>query len=415
VCKKSFKNEYYSMKKILLYSFLVIVTQMPVSAQIISKFTWETLPVTTAVVGPNANSVSTSATSSAGGTGVTKGLNAGTPTMDINLTFSSPASLALFDGLPGIDISVDFKRKEGTASFFTRGASLDFGITGGNLFVNYLYSNGAGGSVAVNSGTIAAVPTDNLFHNYRFTYDNSLGKATVRVDGAIVYTFTGVAGRAIYWTGAGNVVIGKLMDGSGSNVTILDNMIISVPGTLLPLTLLSFSANLNNNTVYLNWSTGTEINTDHFEIEKSADGIHFLAFQQVAAAGGISLTQKYIATDPNPSYDDTYYRLKMVDKDGKFTYSPVVHISKHNGEKPVIYPNPAKDHVWLKFNNSITQNYTLSIYTTDSKKLSTESLKLAPGFHQVNVKLPDSGGPQLLFITLNDEGGLKQVFTVVKQ
>ncbi len=403
------------MKRLLFFSFLTLGNYILVQAQIISKFTWESSPVTTAVIGPNANSVSASATSSPGGSGGTNGLNAGTPTTDINLTFSSPSSLSLFDGLPGIDISVDFKRKENQASFFTRGASLDFGMNVGNLFVNLLYSNGVGGSVAVNSGTIAAIPSDNLFHTYRFTYDNSLGKATVQVDGVVKYSFTGVAGRSLYWTGAGNVVIGKLMDGAASNVAILDNMIISVPGTILPLTLLSFTGYFRNEEVYLNWSTDREVNTDHFEIEKSADALHFLTFQNVAAAGTNVLTRNYATVDPNPSIPDSYYRLKMVDQDGRFSYSPIVYISNKLDEKPVIYPNPATDHIWLQLTNSVAKNYQLTIYNIDGKRLALQSLNLIPGYHQIRISLPNNGSQNLLFITLSDEMGSKLLFKIVKQ
>src|SRR5450432_2560473 len=110
-------------------SFLIIFfLTINAGAQLITRFTWETNPVTTAVAGVNAISVSSYATVSTGGTSGTKGLNPGNGSNDINLVLDGTAF-----NVPAIDIAVDFRREESQASFFYRGSNFNFGMSGGNL------------------------------------------------------------------------------------------------------------------------------------------------------------------------------------------------------------------------------------------------------------------------------------------
>jgi hypothetical protein len=401
------------MKNILFVSVFTFLTYTTVSAQIISKFTWETNPVTTAVIGPNANSVSSKATSSPGGAGGTNGLNAGTPSTDVDLIFSSVSSLALFDGLNGILVSVDFKRKENTVSFLKRGASIDFGMDNGDLYINFLYKNGSGGSVAVNSGSILTLPSDNLFHTYSFLYDNLSGKATVQKDGITAYTNNGVAGRAMFWTGAGNLIIGQVMDGTGTNVAILDNLIIASPTAVLPLTLVSFNGYMKNGEALLTWETVHESNTAYIAIEKSSGSSAFAEFSRLNAVGNYSSAQ-YSSTDGTPFHPDSYYRLKIVDLDARYLYSPVIHIGDLQNEKWFVYPNPATSFVWLKLTNTKPQNYQLCIYSTDGKTLASRSLDMEAGSHELKISLP-AGNYKHFLLTLTDENGSRQTFKIAKE
>jgi len=108
----------------------------------------------------------------------------------------------------------------------------------------------------------------------------------------------------------------------------------------LPLTLLSFNAIKQNKNVLLQWSTANEINTDHFIIERSKDGIIFSAIGNKQAANMVT-TNFYDLTDANPYNGINYYRLKIFAKNGTFTYSPVRTINFNDASNNIsIYPNP---------------------------------------------------------------------------
>ena len=124
-------------------SIFVLITTLSfsINAQIISQFDWNSGLPTTATVGPNATSVSSSAYISTGGKGGTNGLNAGTPKMDINLIIPGSPT---FD-VQGIDLSIDYQRDESQLDLVKRGASLLINISGGNVSVSYRVKDGAGG------------------------------------------------------------------------------------------------------------------------------------------------------------------------------------------------------------------------------------------------------------------------------
>lgn len=99
----------------------------------------------------------------------------------------------------------------------------------------------------------------------------------------------------------------------------------------LPVQLIAFSAGLSDRIITLSWRTSTENNSDHFDVEKSDDGRHFSSLGKVDAAGRSDVGKDYRFLDKNVSTTRQFYRLKLVDKDGRFTYSNVISING-NGE-----------------------------------------------------------------------------------
>ncbi len=403
------------MKRIIPILFFLI-SAAAADGQIITKFSWNSNPVTKAVIGPDAISVSANATSSVNGVSGTNGLNAGTPSADINLTLTG----SYYD-VPGIDISLYFRKEENEASFFKRGSNFNFGMTGGQLFVTFMVNknaNGNGGANTVSSGNIVAIPNDHSFHNYRFQYMASTGVAKVWLDGTIVYTYNGTANRDLNWTGAGNAVIGSLMDGTGSNVSILDEMIIqnSAAAAALPLQLISFNVVANTTYSNLNWSTSKEVNTQQFEIERSLNGRDFAKIGTVQATGGYAIVNQYSYKDMTAPSGDVYYRLKMIDQDGKFTYSEVKQVNRGVQKSQVtVYPNPATDYVVIA-NNSFSGNYSYSVVNAAGKTIQAKNIQLAAGTRQVTIDLTSINEKGLLFIQWsNNSTGTKEVFSVVKK
>jgi hypothetical protein len=113
----------------------------------------------------------------------------------------------------------------------------------------------------------------------------------------------------------------------------------------LPVTLVEFTATAQGNDALLHWSTASEKNNDHFEVEASADGQTFIRIGTIAGHGNTVQPQQYRFLDlgiaryvANP----VYYRLRQVDFDGMFSYSPVrsVHTSSLANFGAQLYPSP---------------------------------------------------------------------------
>ncbi|MGB1102926.1 MAG: hypothetical protein ACPG21_04800 [Crocinitomicaceae bacterium] len=205
----------------VLVSILLNIANGYADAQVISQFNFDSDPVTTAAVGPDATSVSGSALSDVGGVGGTNGLNARLAKADINMIITGSPT---FD-VDGINVSFDYHREENAGSFFVLGSSLE--IQGcNNLSVRYRVDNGGGGFTLVNSGTVYAIPNDDTYRNYRFAYTPCDGIGQLFVDGVSVWSNDGPDNRPMYWVGAGDEEICERIDGTGNNDTFFDNLII---------------------------------------------------------------------------------------------------------------------------------------------------------------------------------------------
>ena len=345
-------------------------------SQIISQFDWDSGSVTTATIGPNAISVSSSAAIDAGGVGGTNGLNpslSGTPKLDVDLVLTGSP---VFD-VDGIDFSIDYHREESDAQFFTRGSSLI--IEAGNQFeVTYRVDDGAGGFTTVSSGAAFNIPNDDTYRNYRFYYLPTTGEGFLLVDGVQVWTNDGPDNRNMYWTGAGNITIGNSLDGSGNNDTHLDNMVIgSITNSALPIELKDFTVRPYRKMALIEWTTASEINNDYFEIEKSLDGNEWQKLAQIDGAGNSSVEINYEYIDKSPALGISYYRLKQIDFDGQLeAFAPVAldysEILSHISEL-FVFPNPANNYINVVLNYSVTNE--IRVFNNEGKLMTVQKFE----------------------------------------
>ncbi|OWP61943.1 hypothetical protein CDA63_16710 [Hymenobacter amundsenii] len=113
----------------------------------------------------------------------------------------------------------------------------------------------------------------------------------------------------------------------------------------LPVVLVNFTATPAYPRALLRWTTATEENNSHFEVERSLDGVKFQRIGRVAGHGTTAEAQQYTYPDnmnPPPA-QVLYYRLRQVDKDGSGTYSPVAAVTFRTpvaAPTVLLYPNP---------------------------------------------------------------------------
>ena len=164
----------------------------------------------------------------------------------------------------------------------------------------------------------------------------------------------------------------------------------------VPLTLVSFEANIAKaQTVALKWISDNEVSTALFTVETSKDGISFKEIGNVVAKGNGKNSYGFI--DINPIMGINYYRLKMKDKDGSFTYSKVVLVQLNVNQLPfTVVPNPAQDIVTIKGDNIATiqliDNIGRVVKVVSFKDATNPTLsvsKLPVGFYHIRVQSID--------------------------
>ena len=174
---------------------------------------------------------------------------------------------------------------------------------------------------------------------------------------------------------------------------------------ILPVKLLSFIAQKQNTTALLQWQTANEISNNYFSIERSPDSKLFYSIGTKPALNN-SNNANYSFTDNAPLKVTNYYRLKQVDKDGKYTYSKIVSVDfSSNATTFAVYPNPANSNLNITLPNSNSVS-NIILYDVNGKKVLHEQInsnttskqldisKLAPGVY--NVILMQDGKQQTI-------------------
>ncbi len=167
----------------------------------------------------------------------------------------------------------------------------------------------------------------------------------------------------------------------------------------LPIILLNFSGVTQGKQNLLHWTTATEQNNTGFEMQRSSDGNNFskIGFINTKAINGNStakLNYNFIDVDYNALTN--YYRLKQIDKDGKFFYSNIVVLKDNNALAPgsiTIYPNPVKNMLNVKIASSANDKIMLLITDINGKTIINNATNTGRGesIIQVNISHLSAG------------------------
>lgn len=177
----------------------------------------------------------------------------------------------------------------------------------------------------------------------------------------------------------------------------------------LPIQLFYFTALADGNKVRLNWDIANEENIQYYELQKSLNGTSFSHLTTVASLQ--QARSQYVDYDYNPVTGWNYYRIKLVDKTGSYTYSPVRAVKFDKGlEEVKIFPDPATTILNIQLPSSYAGKVNMQVYSVDGKYIS--SMKPTVNVVQMNVmRLP--AGTYILKLT-QDNGNISN-YRFVKQ
>ncbi|MEP7376279.1 MAG: T9SS type A sorting domain-containing protein [Chitinophagaceae bacterium] len=213
----------------------------------------------------------------------------------------------------------------------------------------------------------------------------------------------GITVRMGYDYNAGNNV-GKPIRQYGSRLGCFNFPSLST----LPVDLISFSATYGNQQTSLKWTSENEVNFEKFIIERSATGSDFIPVGDKRAAGKSGRTN-YDYTDDLTAVTGSifYYRLKMVDIDGKFTYSPIVLVKKEaktiNGI--AISPNPiVSGATSVRFAASRPTTVDFKVVDISGKTLLQQKSKAYDGNNTITINNLDKLQPGTYILQMVNDG-----------
>ncbi|MEO6870415.1 MAG: choice-of-anchor tandem repeat GloVer-containing protein, partial [Ginsengibacter sp.] len=263
---------------------------------------------------------------------------------------------------------------------------IDFdGINGGapvgslSLFADKFYGmTNSGGSN--NAGVI--FEWDPITNNYTKKFDFD------RVNDALAFLFGSLTlsdnkfygtkaiggkydkGLIFQWDPLANIYT-KTFDFTGANGSYPIGDLVEFTNSILPIKLQSFTAEQHLHTSLLHWQTTNEVNTSHFMVQHSFNGTTFTNIGRVEARNA-SGNNDYSLTDASHVNGVNFYRLQMVDIDGKITYSPIIKIVFAGKNELQVFPNPAKNSITL---SGLQNKGIIKIMAADGKVVKQLSAK----------------------------------------
>ena len=159
---------------------------------------------------------------------------------------------------------------------------------------------------------------------------------------------------------------------SGGNANLISGNVWVMNPAILPVTWLAFTATkTNNNEALLAWKVANEVNNKLYSVERSRDGKTFNEIAVIPASVTGSNEKTYNYTDHMASEGIVYYRIKQVDKDGRFSYSgiqKITFINKENSTVSRVKQNPANGFIAIEFSSPL-KKVSLNVYDAAGKRV----------------------------------------------
>jgi Secretion system C-terminal sorting domain len=216
-------------------------------------------------------------------------------------------------------------------------------------------------------------------------YSNAPLNAASSVTQGVAGISTGTSGTDNF--GAGDGFVGVLTQ-TFPLTQLPPNMQIC-QSSVLPVTLLTFGASyISANNVKVAWTTTNEINAAYYEVERSSDGSNFIGVAQVDASNNLDQTHSYSVNDQlfNINGNEVYYRLRIVDNDGKYTYSNIIPVKLDQPENSFsVYPNPVDNYAILNLYSDKSDNGMLRLIDNSGRQILTKSITVTNGNNNIMV------------------------------
>lgn len=190
-----------------------------------------------------------------------------------------------------------------------------------------------------------------------------------------------------------------------------------LPTCVLPTILTDFTGNLSGEKVNLYWNTASELNLSHIIVERGIDGISFKELVTLSAKGTGSNGASYSTKDNQPYSGYNYYRLKLIDINGSFTYSPIIKLKAADKDFIVmqLYPNPVNDLLRIEMQSGKSQDITISVFDFTGKLFSTNTTKLKSGLNNTTIPFKKAAAGIYILQFVNTQDGNLMSIKVVKQ
>ena len=205
-----------------------------------------------------------------------------------------------------------------------------------------------------------------------------------------------------------------ITDANGCISTPLTEVFSACPGGVLPVKLTYFKGNIAGKDNQLEWGTATEQNSEWFIIEGSNDGVSYKEVGRKRASGNSTTPRTYAFTHADVP-TSMYYRLRIIDADGKFEMSNTVYLRRNKGSLAVnnVFPNPTEGMITVQYEVEKPSRLQFTITDELGRRVSTKAIDAVSGVNNQPLDLADFPGG-VYFLLIDEADGKRTVRRVIK-
>lgn len=173
----------------------------------------------------------------------------------------------------------------------------------------------------------------------------------------------------------------------------IDGGIKNAPGVVLPLIINQFNGNYSDGLIQLAWNTYSEINIDHFDVERSTDGSNFRQIGKITTSSGqLNSNMNYNYLDITAERGTNYYRLAMVDNQGNYSYTKtiMVNVDIKGISVMIVYPNPFSRRVQIRVNSDKAEKVAINIINSNGVLMSRQDAQTQVGDNNITINKVDA-------------------------
>lgn len=325
-----------------------------------------------------------------------------------NITLMSPASA---------NGGVNYTATDG---FVGSGTVTAVGLTAGQTY--YIMIDGQGGDVCdyeLTAGIGVQLPDAQAEPDFSMTCGDPESVSVVDLNGSTsvdwTWSYTG--------TSSGGPFTGSSVDVSGlpagtynftveatdfsecAATPIVDFVTVTVTCPL-PVELVNFNVDCEENGNVISWETVSELNNDYFDVEKSIDGLDFRSLEIIKGAGTTVHTHGYEVRDTEKNAETVYYRIRQVDTDGTENYSDIISSNDcySNGLKIIkMYFNQATSEIVIDYEVTRTTSACVSMSDLVGRLYLSEGLTLEPNGNQIRIKANNLAGNTMYILNVSSD------------
>jgi hypothetical protein len=172
-------------------------------------------------------------------------------------------------------------------------------------------------------------------------------------------------------------------------------------GKPLPIKLLSFKAVLKDKKVHLDWITITEKNNSYFEVQRSGvDALNFETIETITGSGNSTSLRNYHIVDARPLLGISYYRIKQIDHDGKYSYMGLAPISLDKEIYTSVYADYGHENINVKFGVETESIYIIRVFDVLGKLYKELTVQGIKGLNSVDIDVSGMN-KGIYFIAIN--------------